>query len=87
MKQLETWRPDGMQRDLEDAAKLITQLKQSYAVGSNERRLLLLMKDASFFIYLHQGKQFSEFLHCASNGLTVEELKKLEKMGIVVDED
>jgi hypothetical protein len=87
MKQLKTRPHDGMQSDFEDAAKLITQLKQGYAVGSNERRLLLLMKDASFFIYLYHKKQFSEFLQCASNGLTVDQLKKLEKMGIVVDDD
>jgi hemerythrin len=76
-----------LQKDLEEAAQLVTRLKEDYPSHSKERRLLLLIKDASFFVYLHHKKAFSDFLRQANNGLTSNQLQKLKELGITIEDD
>ena len=67
--------------DLEAAAQLLTEIKNNYPPDCKERRLLLLAKDASFFIFLKQTKEFSDFLRKMEDGLTDKQLEKLKCMG------
>jgi hypothetical protein len=70
--------------DLEATAGLLTRLKANYPPDCEDRRLLLLAKDASFFVYLNQ-KEFIDFQEKAENGLTSEQLERLKKMGVSLD--
>jgi hypothetical protein len=70
--------------DLEAAAGLLTKLKANYPSDCEERRLLLLAKDASFFVYLNQI-EFMDFQEKAENGLTSEQSERLKKMGVDLD--
>jgi hypothetical protein len=75
---------NNLASDLEAAAGLLTKLKENYPSDCEERRLLLLVKDVSFFVYLNQ-KEFMDFQEKKDNELTPEQSERLKKMGISLD--
>ena len=73
-------------KELEATAELLTRCKENYPKGSRERQLLLLAKDATFFIYLEHVLSFTDFLQKMESGLSAEQLKKLEGLGINLED-
>lgn len=54
------------QKDLVSAAELLTRIKKTFSAGTRERELLLMAKNACFFVYLEKSAEFDEFMDALS---------------------